>query len=245
MVSAGRDGLGGTQTVTGDCALIEVSHLDKVYSVGDDKVTVLQNINLTVRAGEFVSIMGPSGSGKSTLMHILGCLDVPSRGQYQLHGQAVESLTPWELAHIRNQEVGFVFQNFYLLPRMTALRNVELPMVYAGISPVDRRRRASELLHQMGLSDRFQHRPNTLSGGQKQRVAIARALANNPSVLLADEPTGALDTKTGEEIMGMFQALNQGGVTVVVITHDAKVAHYARRTVHLLDGKIVGEEDLR
>ncbi|RIV20107.1 ABC transporter ATP-binding protein [Alicyclobacillaceae bacterium I2511] len=225
--------------------MLEVCHLDKTYTVGDGEATVLHDINLGVLAGEFVSIMGPSGSGKSTLMHILGCLDVPTKGQYRLRGRPVESLTHSELARIRNEEVGFVFQNFHLLPRMTVLRNVELPMVYAGIPANDRHRRAIKLLQQVGLGDRLQHRPNTLSGGQKQRVAVARALANHPSVLLADEPTGSLDTKTGEEIMGMFQTLNQGGVTVVVITHDAKVAAFAQRTVQLLDGKIVGEEGLR
>lgn len=221
--------------------LIRLEGIWKEYPAGLGRLTVLQDINLAIEAGEFVSIMGPSGSGKSTLMHILGCLDVPTRGAYYLGGRDVSGLNGLELARIRNREIGFVFQNFHLLPRMSALRNVELPLVYAGVSRRVRRAEAERRLTEVGLADRMDHRPNMLSGGQKQRVAIARALANRPRLLLADEPTGALDTQTGREIMELFQALNRQGVTVVVITHDAEVAAYARRIVRLRDGRLVGE----
>jgi len=224
--------------------VIELTRVFKRYTVGDQPTTVLDDVNLTIEAGEFVSIMGPSGSGKSTLMHILGCLDVPSSGTYRLAGRNVEALTPVELARIRNQEIGFVFQNFHLLPRVSALKNVELPLVYGGTPRKQRMERAQELLAGVGLANRVGYLPNELSGGQKQRVAIARALANNPVLLLADEPTGALDSGTGHEIMNLFGSLNERGVTVVVITHDADVAAYANRTLRIMDGRIKngGEE---
>ncbi|MCL6592675.1 MAG: ABC transporter ATP-binding protein [Alicyclobacillus sp.] len=222
--------------------MLELTGVSKSYRVGDSELTVLSDVSLTVWPGEFVSVMGPSGSGKSTLMHILGCLDAPSTGQYRLAGREVASLGPVELARVRNQEIGFVFQNFHLLPRMTALRNVELPMVYAGVPRAERRSRALQLLTQMGLEDRAQHRPNELSGGQKQRVAIARALANRPRLLLADEPTGALDSATSREILNLFQQLHRQGATVVLITHDPDVASYAERVIRVVDGRIVGEE---
>ncbi len=222
--------------------LMALEQVCKWYSVGGELLTVLQDVSFAVYPGEFVSIMGPSGSGKSTLMHILGCLDQPSSGRYFLRGRPVDGLTGDELARVRNREIGFVFQNFHLLPRMTALRNVELPLVYAGVAREERRRRALARLEEVGLQDRISHFPNELSGGQKQRVAIARALVNEPAILLADEPTGALDTRTGREIMGIFTELHQRGVTIVVITHDPGVASFAQRILHMLDGRLVGEE---
>ncbi|WDL95998.1 ABC transporter ATP-binding protein [Alicyclobacillus sp. ALC3] len=221
--------------------MIELQHVSKRYRVGPEELEVLRGIDLTIGEGEFVSIMGPSGSGKSTLMHILGCLDTPTTGSYRLRGRAVQMLSSTELAQLRNQEIGFVFQNFHLLPRMSALRNVELPLVYAGTAKRLRRERAEALLAQMGLQDRIHHLPNELSGGQKQRVAIARALANEPALLLADEPTGALDSATGQDIMQLFRSLNDTGATVVVITHDANVASVADRIVRLQDGQVTDD----
>lgn len=221
--------------------MIQFVNVSKTYRIGDDQLTVLRDVNLSIAQGEFVSIMGPSGSGKSTLMHIMGCLDVPSTGQYRLRGRAIETMSAEALAHIRNEEIGFVFQNFHLLPRMTALRNVELPLVYSGMRREARQTRARALLAQVGLAERLHHFPNALSGGQKQRVAIARALANQPSILLADEPTGALDSATGQDIMRVFQALNAQGVTIIIITHDADVASHARRVIRLADGEVVTE----
>lgn len=223
--------------------MIEISHVTKSYSVGSEFLTVLEDVNLKIEQGEFVSIMGPSGSGKSTLMHILGCLDVPTLGTYILHGQNVGSLNSRELARIRNEKIGFVFQNFHLLPRVSALKNVELPLVYKGEPRNQRLDKARQLLEDVGLENRRNHLPTELSGGQKQRVAIARALANNPILLLADEPTGALDSGTGRDIMALFQRLNTGGVTVVVITHDAGIAAYAHRVIEIMDGHIVGRLD--
>ncbi|MBX6353887.1 MAG: ABC transporter ATP-binding protein [Thermoflavifilum sp.] len=221
--------------------MMQLSSVFKHYSTGAGRLTVLRDVSLTIAAGEFVSVIGPSGSGKSTLMHILGCLDVPSEGTYRFQDLNVGTLDASALARIRNREIGFVFQNFYLLPRMSALRNVELPMVYRGVPRAERRRRAEALLERVGLADRIHHLPNELSGGQRQRVAIARALANDPAVILADEPTGALDTQTGREIMALFRALNEQGVTVVVITHDPDVARTARRMIRLVDGRIVSD----
>lgn len=221
--------------------MIEMHEVTKRYRVGQEEISVLQDVNLTINDGEFVSIMGPSGSGKSTMMHIMGCLDVPTSGHYWLGGRRMDELSSTEMAHVRNRQIGFVFQNFHLLPRMTALQNVELPMAYAGVGRSQRRKEAQRRLAEVGLENRLTHLPSALSGGQRQRVAIARALVNEPSVLLADEPTGALDSGTGQDIMRLFQALNQTGVTVVVITHDPSVAEYARRIVRLRDGRMVAD----
>lgn len=221
--------------------MIQLANVSKRYRVGQEELDVLRDVTLTIHQGEFVSIMGPSGSGKSTLMHLMGCLDVPTSGSYSLNGVPVETLSGEALAHVRNSEIGFVFQNFFLLPRMTALRNVELPMVYRGLPKRDRQAKAAELLDRVGLGDRAAHLPSELSGGQKQRVAIARALANEPSIVLADEPTGALDQKTGAEIMGLFQALHEAGVTIVLITHDVAVAEHAHRMIRLVDGHVVDD----
>lgn len=226
--------------------MIELRDVTKQYPSGDSTLTVLHQISLTVQQGEFISIMGPSGSGKSTLMHIIGCLDTPTLGDYRLNGKPVHMLNPDELARIRNREIGFVFQNFFLLPRLSAVKNVELPLMYAGVPRLERRQAAQERLTAVGLGNRLHHLPNALSGGQKQRVAIARALSNRPSILLADEPTGALDSATGRDIMTLFQQLNATGVTIVVITHDRAVADVAERIVELRDGRIVhdGRRDL-
>lgn len=219
--------------------MIEFQDVTKSYSVGGTTVPVLRGISFVIEDGEFVSIMGPSGSGKSTLMHIMGCLDKPTSGHVRLFGSDIEAMTRAELAHTRNRQIGFVFQNFHLIGRMTALRNVELPLVYAGWKRSERIRRARSLLEDVGLGHRTDHYPNELSGGQKQRVAIARALANRPSLILADEPTGALDTVTGQEIMELFHRLNRTGVTVVVVTHDPTVAEHAGRTILVRDGEVV------
>ena len=210
----------------------------KQYVVGGEVQTILKGINLTLREGEFLSILGPSGSGKSTLMNIIGCLDTPTSGTYVLHGRMIRDLDQKELAHIRSREIGFIFQQFQLLPRLDALKNVELPLVYAGVPPKERTRRAAELLVRVGLQDRMHHHQNQLSGGQQQRVAIARALATNPTLLLADEPTGALDQATGEQVMGLFRELNDEGRTIIMITHDLKIARHASRIVNILDGEL-------
>ena len=212
--------------------------IHKTYQMGDEELHVLKNIYLQIEQGEYLSILGPSGSGKSTLMNIIGCLDTPSQGTYVLHGRHVDEMNEKELALLRSKEIGFVFQNSQLLPRLTAQQNVELPLIYADISARDRRRRAQEMMERVGLSDRMGHYPNQLSGGQQQRVAIARALVGNPSILLADEPTGALDQKTGKQVMQLFQSLNDEGRTVIMITHDMNIAAYARRTVHIIDGEL-------
>ncbi|MBD3235242.1 MAG: ATP-binding cassette domain-containing protein [Candidatus Eisenbacteria bacterium] len=205
-------------------------------------VRALVDINLDIGEGEYLAIMGPSGSGKSTLMNILGCLDTPSGGSYILHGQAVQTLSDDELAHIRNREIGFVFQTFNLLPRATALRNVELPLIYSRLSGGERRRRAEEALQAVGLSDRADHKPNELSGGQRQRVAVARALVTEPSIILADEPTGNLDSRTGEEILQLFDHIHRQGKTVILVTHEEGLAGRARRILRLLDGRIEKDE---
>ena len=212
--------------------------IHKIYPLGDEELHVLKDINLRIEQGEYLSILGPSGSGKSTLMNIIGCLDTPTKGSYILHGRQVDDMNEKELARLRSKEIGFVFQNSQLLPRLTAQQNVELPLIYADVSTKERRRRAKEMLERVGLSDRMGHYPNQLSGGQQQRVAIARALVGNPSILLADEPTGALDQKTGKQVMQLFQSLNDEGRTVIMITHDMKVAANARRTVHIIDGEL-------
>ena len=219
--------------------------IHKIYKLGDEDLHVLRDIHLQTRQGEYLSILGPSGSGKSTLMNIIGCLDTPSMGSYILHGRYINDMGEKELAHLRSREIGFVFQNSQLLPRLNARQNVELPMIYADVSKKERKRRAEEMLERVGLSDRMEHFPNQLSGGQQQRVAIARALVGNPSILLADEPTGALDQKTGKQVMELFQSLNEEGRTVIMITHDMNIAAYARRVVHIIDGELTegGETD--
>ena len=224
-------------------ALIETHDLWKSYEMGSETVHALRGVSISIERGEYVAIMGPSGSGKSTLMNLIGCLDTPSKGSYLLNGKQVSQMNDDELARIRNEEIGFVFQTFNLLPRATALHNVELPLIYAGVSGKDRSNRAEDALNKVELSDRKTHRPNQLSGGQRQRVAIARALVNNPSILLADEPTGNLDSKTGVEIMALFQRLHDGGNTIILVTHEADVAAYAYRTIHIRDGQI--ENDVR
>jgi putative ABC transport system ATP-binding protein len=223
--------------------LIRMRDLHRVYQVGTEEVHALNGVDLDIDQGEYVAIMGPSGSGKSTLMNILGCLDTPTRGSYALKDKMIQERTDDELARIRNQEIGFVFQTFNLLARADAIHNVELPLVYAGVKHEERRRRAREALELVGLGDRMKHRPNELSGGQRQRVVIARALVNKPSIVLADEPTGNLDTATGEEIMTAFERIWKQGNTVIVVTHEADVAAHARRVVRMRDGKI--ESDVR
>ena len=224
-------------------ALIETVDLWKTYVMGSEEIHALRSVSLEIERGEYVAIMGPSGSGKSTLMNLIGCLDTPSRGSYLLNAKQVSQMNDNELARIRNEEIGFVFQTFNLLPRASALKNVELPLVYAGVPAKDRELRARLALEKVELTSRMTHRPNELSGGQRQRVAIARALVNNPSILLADEPTGNLDSKTGLEIMDLFKRLHQAGNTIVLVTHEADVAAYAYRTVYLRDGQV--ENDVR
>jgi putative ABC transport system ATP-binding protein len=219
-------------------ALIEVRNLTKTYRMGSETIEALAGLSLDVERNEYVAIMGPSGSGKSTLMNIIGCLDSPTAGDYRLNGETVAGLSDDELARIRNREIGFVFQTFNLLARATALHNVELPLVYAGVGGAERRERAEAALRAVGLIDRAAHKPNELSGGQRQRVAVARALVNRPSILLADEPTGNLDSKTGEEIMALFGELHAGGQTILLVTHEADIALHARRRVSLRDGKV-------
>ena len=222
--------------------VIKISDVYKTYVMGDNIVNALAGINLEVEKGEFLSIMGPSGSGKSTLMNILGCLDRPTSGSYVLDGREVSEYTDDELAITRNKKIGFVFQSFNLLPRMSSLQNVALPMVYAGATEEDRLRLAKEALEKVGLGERVEHKPNELSGGQRQRVAIARALVNNPAIIMADEPTGNLDTKSGNDIMAMFRDLNSEGRTVILVTHEPEIAEQANRTVHVRDGIIVNDE---
>ncbi len=218
--------------------IIETRDLWKTYVMGSEEIHALRGVNIIIERGEYVAIMGPSGSGKSTLMNLIGCLDTPSQGSYLLNGKQVSEMNDNELARIRNEEIGFVFQTFNLLPRASALHNVELPLIYAGVPAKDRQERAKDALKKVELEERMMHKPNELSGGQRQRVAIARALVNNPSILLADEPTGNLDSKTGVEIMALFERLHTGGNTIVLVTHEADIAAHAHRVIHIRDGQV-------
>ena len=233
---------------TGDTPLPDIvilTHkLTRDYDMGGEVVHALRGVSIQIKRNEFVAIMGPSGSGKSTLMNLIGCLDTPTAGEYWLNSQKVSDLSDDELARIRNKEIGFVFQTFNLLPRASALHNVELPLIYAGLPARERREKAAQALHHVGLGDRMEHRPNELSGGQRQRVAIARALVNDPSILLADEPTGNLDSATGEEIMKLFEQLHDAGQTIVLVTHESDIAAHALRQIHLRDGLIARDEKM-
>jgi putative ABC transport system ATP-binding protein len=223
-------------------ALIRLEKISRRYQMGSETIHALREVSLEIQRGEYVAIMGPSGSGKSTLMNLIGCLDTPSSGQYELNGVQVGQMDDNQLAEIRNKEIGFIFQTFNLLPRSDALRNVELPLIYAGVPAEERRQIALEALTQVGLADRIHHKPNELSGGQRQRVAVARALVNKPSILLADEPTGNLDTKTGIEILALFEELARQGNTLIVVTHEEDVARHARRILRIRDGLIASDE---
>ena len=229
-----------TEAVQG--VFFRLEDIVKVYTMGEEDMMVLRHVNLSIREGEYLSVLGPSGSGKSTLMNIVGCLDTPTSGRYILRGREMEDLSERELAQIRSREIGFIFQNSQLLPRLDALKNVELPLIYAGVAPGERARRAKQMLERVGLSDRMHHYANQLSGGQQQRVAIARALVTNPTLLLADEPTGALDQKTGKQVMALFRELNDEGRTIIMITHDLNIAKNARRVVNIIDGELTEQE---
>jgi putative ABC transport system ATP-binding protein len=224
--------------------IITIEHIAKIYQVGSEEVHALRDVSLTLNKNEYVAIMGPSGSGKSTLMNILGCLDTPTKGLYTFTGKNVSDMNDNELAAIRNREIGFVFQTFNLLARSDALHNVELPLIYAGMAKEERRERAKDALQKVGLEDRMDHKPNELSGGQRQRVAVARALVTNPSIILADEPTGNLDTKTGEDIMGLFEELFNQGNTIILVTHEEYIAEHANRIIRLRDGLVEKDEVL-
>ena len=224
--------------------MIELTNITKTYRMGDVEFTVLSQVTLTVQKGELIAIMGPSGSGKSTLMNIIGCLDRPSSGKYRFEHREISTLTDDELALIRNGKIGFVFQTFNLLPRFSALKNVEVPLIYSGVPARSRKERAAPLLEKVGLGDRMQHKPTELSGGQQQRVAVARALVNNPPLLLADEPTGNLDSRSGEEILNILTGLNKQGVTVIIVTHDKDIAARCRRIINIKDGQIISDKAL-
>ena len=228
-----------------DGIVIRTYSLWKSYVMGDQQIHAVSGVDVEIRKGEYVAIMGPSGSGKSTFMNLIGCLDTPSSGDYFIAGQLVSQMSDDELARVRNKEIGFVFQTFNLLPRLTALQNVELPLIYSGMAPAERLERARNAIAQVDLTPRMHHKPNELSGGQRQRVAIARALVNNPSILLADEPTGNLDTATGNEIMAVFERLHQQGNTIVLVTHEADIAMHAHRIVQLRDGKVEKDEKIK
>ena len=222
--------------------IIDIRDVHKTYVMGEERVRALAGVSLTVRPADYIAVMGPSGSGKSTLMNVIGCLDTPTSGSYRLQGEEISRLDDDQLARIRNQRIGFVFQTFNLLPRVDAVRNVELPLVYSGLSREERRSKAEKALASVGLADRMHHRPNEMSGGQRQRVAIARALVNDPAIVLADEPTGNLDSRTGEEVMELIDRLNAGGHTIVLVTHEESLAMRAGRVVRLRDGRIVTDE---
>jgi putative ABC transport system ATP-binding protein len=226
-------------------SLIRLQNISRRYQMGAETIHALRDVTLEIGRGEYVAIMGPSGSGKSTLMNLLGCLDTPTSGLYELNGANVSEMDDNELAEIRNKEIGFVFQTFNLLPRANALRNVELPLIYSGMDSGDRKQRALDTLSNVGLADRVHHKPNEMSGGQRQRVAVARALVNRPSIVLADEPTGNLDSKTGEEIMALFEDLSHKGNTMLVVTHEEEVAKHARRIIRIRDGLIASDEAVR
>lgn len=223
-------------------SLLELKNIGKKYKIGTEVINALHTIDLKIEKGEYVALMGPSGSGKSTLMNIIGCLDTPSQGEYFLNGKEVSKMSENELAEIRNKEIGFIFQTFNLVPRSNALDNVALPLVYAGINKEQRVKRATKTLNDVGLGDRITHKPNELSGGQRQRVAVARALVNNPSIILADEPTGNLDSKTSEEIMTLFREIHKSGNTIIVVTHEEEIAQHALRIVRIKDGKIESDK---
>ena len=225
--------------------VIQTYDLWKTYVMGDQVINAVSGVDITIRRGEYVAIMGPSGSGKSTLMNLIGCLDTPTKGQYYINGNLASSMSDDDLARIRNKEIGFVFQTFNLLPRATALHNVELPLIYSGLSAEKRQEAAKSKLQDVDLAKRMYHKPNELSGGQRQRVAIARALVNNPSILLADEPTGALDSATGVEIMGLFERLHQQGNTIILVTHEHDIAMHAHRVINIRDGKIERDEKIK
>ena len=224
--------------------IINIEHIAKIYQVGTEEVHALKDVSIRIDKNEYVAIMGPSGSGKSTLMNMLGCLDTPTSGKYDFNGNSVSQMTDNELAHIRNKEIGFVFQTFNLLARSDAIHNVELPLIYAGVPYSDRRERAEKALIDVGLQDRMHHKPNELSGGQRQRVAVARALVTNPSIILADEPTGNLDSKTGEEIMMLFNEIHEKGNTIILVTHEEYIASHAARVVRLKDGLVEKDEEV-
>lgn len=225
--------------------MVAIDNLYKIYRMGDTEVRALDGVSLTINRGEMVAIMGPSGSGKSTFMNIVGCLDRPDSGTYRLDGQEVAALSESELARLRNRDIAFVFQSFNLLPNLTALQNVELPLIYAGTAAAERRRRSLDALHKIGLGNRIHHKPRELSGGQQQRVAIARALVNNPKLLLADEPTGNLDSKSSVEILEIFQELHGKGITIVLVTHENDIANYTERMIRFFDGKIVADQPIK
>jgi putative ABC transport system ATP-binding protein len=245
MATATEELVNRGESLKRDGIVIRTYDLWKTYVMGDQEIHAVSGMDIEIRRGEYVAIMGPSGSGKSTLMNLIGCLDSPTRGLYYLNGNLVSDMQDDELAHIRNKEIGFVFQKFNLLARASALHNVELPLIYAGVAKEAREERAKAALRAVDLEQRMFHRPNELSGGQSQRVAVARALVNNPSILLADEPTGALDTATGNEIMGLFERLWKQGNTIVLVTHEADIANRARRVIHVRDGKVEKDEKIR
>jgi putative ABC transport system ATP-binding protein len=240
--TAGRDmGSEGRSAATADGDVIRLEHVSRVYQVGESEVRALDDVSLTITRGELTALMGPSGSGKSTMLNVLGCLDTPTSGTYLLEGEPVQRLSEDRLAEVRQKRIGFIFQSYHLVGRMTAARNVELPLIFAGVEPRVRRDRVRAALESVGLAHRIQHRPDQLSGGERQRVAIARAMVMEPSILLADEPTGNLDTRSGEEIVALLERLNQGGLTIVLVTHDPRVAAHARRVLRMRDGQIVAE----